>query len=286
MTEQTILDAHVHLWNPERLPIPWLESVPSINRHYGLADYLAATDGLPVEGLVYLQVEVARPYSLIEASDIVALAANNKIIDAIVPWAPLEDGSHLRAYLEQLVLISSKIRGVRRITQDEPDPELCLQPGFLEGTRLLAEFGLTCDLCCRYIQLGPTVELVRRVPETNFILDHIAKPDIVEGQWQPWADQITELARLPNIVCKVSGVATEADHGSWTIDNIKRYVFHVFEQFGEDRIVFGSDWPVATQATTYRRWVETLQTLTQDFSSEAKRKFWRDNGRHFYRLPV
>lgn len=286
MAELAILDSHVHLWNPTRLRMPWLDGIDSLNRPIGLADYYEAIGDLPVEGLVYLEVDVARPYALIEAQEIAALAEYNPIIEALVPWAPLEFGERATVYLQNLVRISPKIKGIRRITQDEPDPEFCLQPAFIEGARLLSEFGLSCDLCCRSIQLGPTVELVRQVPETSFILDHIAKPSIASREWQPWADQIKEMASLPNVVCKVSGVVTEADHATWTIETIKPYVLHVFEQFGEDRIVFGSDWPVATMATDYRRWVETLHELTHDFSDEAKRKFWRDNGRQFYRLPL
>lgn len=279
-----IIDAHVHLWNPDQFMIPWLESVPPINQKRDLTDYANATEGLNVQGLVYLQVEVAPPYALLEARDLVRLARSNARILGIVPWAPLEFGDKVRYFLEELVALGQEIKGVRRIVQDEPDPEFCLQPDYIAGTRALADYGLSADLCCNFRQLGPTVSLVRQCPNTQFILDHIAKPNIRGGEMEPWASQIRELAALPNVVCKISGVATEANHETWSIDDIRPYVRHALECFGEDRVVFGSDWPVATLATTYPRWVETLDALTADWSDTARAKLWRGNAIRFYRL--
>ncbi|MDW8213856.1 MAG: amidohydrolase family protein, partial [Roseiflexaceae bacterium] len=116
-------------------------------------------------------------------------------------------------------------------------------------------------------------------------LDHIAKPDIRSGAFEPWREHIATLARLPNVVCKISGVATEADHTRWTVDDLAPYIRHALEAFGEDRVMFGGDWPVALLATNYRRWVETLATLTVDLSPEAQRKLWAENARRVYRLP-
>jgi L-fuconolactonase len=278
-----ILDAHVHLWDPERFRIPWLDGIPSLNQPMSLREYAAATEGLPIEGIVYLQVEVAPPYALVEAADIVELSRSNPIVKGIVPWAPLEFGERCRLFLEQLAALGPLIKGVRRIVQDEPDPEFCLQPDFVRGNQILAEFGLSSDICCNFRQLGPNVELVRRCPETQFILDHIAKPHVRERALQPWSDQMRELATLPNCWCKISGVITEGDHQSWTIEEIEPYVLHALEVFGEDRVIFGSDWPVVTQAGSYKRWVEVLETLTLDLTEEARNKLWHRNGRAFYR---
>jgi L-fuconolactonase len=284
--DMPILDSHVHLWDPSRLRIPWLDGIPSLNQPRTLDDYAEATQALTVESLVYLQVEVAPTYALIEAMELVDLSQTNDIIAGIVPWAPLEFGDRCRAFLEHLMGLGPRIKGVRRIVQDEPDPEFCLQPDFVRGNQLLAEFGLSSDICCNFRQLGPNVELVRRCPETQFILDHIAKPNIREGQFHPWADQMRELASLPNCVCKISGAITEANHDSWTIEDVKPFVLHALEVFGEDRVVFGSDWPVVTLAASLERWVETLDELTVDLADDARRKLWRDNGRRFYRLDA
>ena len=281
-----IVDSHVHLWDPEKVEIPWLSNVPPINVKRDLDDYAQATSGLDVQGLVYLQVEVAPPYALMEARDLVNLARSDKRVMGIVPWAPLEYGDKVRYFLEEIAAIGPEIKGIRRIVQDEPDPEFCLHPRYIEGTRALPDFGLTADLCCNFRQLGPTVELVRQCPNTQFILDHIAKPNIRGGEMEPWAGQMRDLASLPNAMCKISGVATEANHESWTVDEIRPYVMHALEAFGEDRVVFGSDWPVCTLATPYRRWVETLDELTADWTAAAKAKLWRDNAIRFYRLDA
>lgn len=279
-----IIDSHVHLWDPNRYRIPWLDKVPPINRPMSLDDYDAATEGIAVEGLVYLQVEVAPPYALLEARDLVSLARQEPRIKGIVPWAPLEYGEQTRYFLEELVKLGPEIKGVRRIVQDEPDPEFCLQPEFVRGNQILAEYGLSSDICCNFRQLGPNVELVKRCPETQFILDHIAKPNIRGGEFEPWASQMRELASLPNVVCKISGAATEADLERWTIADVEPFVRHALAVFGEDRVVFGSDWPVVTLASPYDRWVRTLEELTQDVSETAKRKHWSENAKRFYRL--
>jgi L-fuconolactonase len=279
-----IIDSHVHLWDPNRFRMPWLDKLPAINKSMDLTDYAAATNGIDVEGLVYLQVEVAPPYALLEARDLVELARRESIVKGVVPWAPLEYGDRVAYFLEELVALGEEIKGVRRIVQDEPDPDYCLQPDFIRGNELLPEFGLTSDICCNYRQLAQNVELVRRCPGTQFILDHIAKPNIRGGEFEPWASQMRELASLPNVVCKLSGVVTETEHASWTIEDIKPYVIHTLDVFGEDRVVFGGDWPVALLAAEYPRWVATVDELTVDLSEEAKRKLWSENAKRFYRL--
>ena len=192
-----IIDSHVHLWDPVKVEIPWLSNVPPINVKRGPDDYAEATSGLDVQGLVYLQVEVAPPYALLEARDLVEPRPVGQRVMGVVPWAPLEYGDKVRYFLEEMAAIGPEIKGIRRIVQDEPDPEFCLQPRYIEGTRALPDYGLTADLCCNFRQLGPTVELVRQCPNTQFILDHIAKPNIRGGEMEPWAGQMRDLASLP-----------------------------------------------------------------------------------------
>jgi L-fuconolactonase len=284
MPDVPVVDAHVHLWDPGELRIPWLDSIPQLNRPFGLAEYHAHSAGVAVESYVYVQVEVAPAYALTEARRVAAHAAADPRLRAIVAYAPLEDGAPARAYLDDLVRVSPLVRGVRRITQGEADPAFCLRPGFVEGVRQLPAYGLTCDLCIYHHQLGPTLELVRRCPEVSFMLDHIAKPGIRAGVSEPWRSQLAALAALPNVWCKISGVVTEADHAAWTPEDIAPYVAHAVTVFGEDRVAFGSDWPVVVQAGGYRRWVETLDALTAHLSPQARRKLWAENARRFYRL--
>ena len=150
---------------------------------------------------------------------------------------------------------------------------------------MFPEFDLSFDLCIRHQQLPAAIEMVRQCPETRFMLDHIGKPDIKNRVLDPWREPMRALAALPNVVCKVSGLTVEADHQAWTPEDLAPYVTHVLEVFGEDRVVFGGDWPVVLQAATYRRWVETLDQLTVHLTSEARQKLWAGNARRFYRLP-
>jgi L-fuconolactonase len=278
-----IIDAHLHLWDPSHFRMPWLDGNALLNRRYGLDDYRAATAGLDVQGMVYVQTDVAAPYALLEAQWAAALAAQDPRLRGIVPFAPLEDGDRVRAYLDALVQISPLIRGVRRIYQAAP-VDFCIQPDFVRGVQLLSNYGLSCDLCLAQGHLPNTVKLVQQCPNTAFIVDHLAKPNIAEHLLEPWRELLQQLAAFPNVVCKISGIVTEADHRQWTVEDVKPYILQALANFGEDRVVFGGDWPVVLHAATYRRWVETLDTLTGDLSPAARRKLWAENAVRFYRL--
>ena len=249
----------------------WLDGNARLDQPYGLAEYREHTAGIDVAAMVYLQVEVEPAYGLLEAAWAAERAREDPRLRAVVAWAPLEDGEPARAYLDALVKISPLIKGVRRVTQGEPDVDFVARPGFVRAVRLLPQYGLSCDVCIYHPQLPGVIVLVRQCPEVSFVLD-------------PWRAQIRELASLPNVSCKVSGLVTEADHRNWTRDDLAPYVEHVLASFGEDRVMFGGDWPVVTQAATYRRWVETLDDLTKEMAEPSRKKLWADNARKFYRL--
>jgi L-fuconolactonase len=279
MPEGTIVDSHVHLWDPRRFRMPWLDDNSALRRPFGLAEFAEHTRGVPVDTLVYVQVDATPAYGLLEAR-----AAVEQNVAGVVAWAPVEDGAIAASYLDALTEMGSRIKGVRRLLQSEDDPEFLIAPSFLEGLRILPRYGLSFDICIRNDQLARSIDMVRACPETQFILDHLGKPNAREHRLQPWRDQLTELSALPNVVCKISGLVTEADHASWSIEDVEPYVSHALEVFGEERVLFGGDWPVVTLASTYRRWVDTLEELTRNLSPTAKRNLWADNARRVYRL--
>jgi L-fuconolactonase len=236
--------------------------------------------------MVYVQVGVDPVYALLEARWAADLVHDDPRVQAVVAWAPLEDGDFARGYLAGLAAIDSRIKGVRRTLHTEPDPASALRPGFVRAVQMLPEFDLSCDLCIVPAQLTSATELVRRCPETSFMLDHLGLPDIRAGNLDPWRTDVAALATLPNVMCKISGVVTAADHAQWMPADVAPYILHACDVFGEDRVAFGGDWPVVTQAASYRRWAETLEVVTAHLSPEARHKLWVDNGSRFYRLST
>jgi L-fuconolactonase len=280
-----VVDTHLHVWDPGRLRYAWLDGIPKLNRPHLLADYDAACGPVRVEKMVFVQCECEFSQYKDEADWVAGLAAEDRRIAGIVPWAPLEKGEAVRDELAALAA-NPLVKGVRRIIQFEPDPEFCLRPGFVRGVQLLADFGLHFEICIAHHHMANAIRLVRQCPDVRFILDHIGKPDIKNRVREPWATQLAELAAMSNVWCKVSGLVSEADHDRWTRDDLKPYVDRVVECFGADRVMYGGDWPVATLATDYPRWVETLRWAVAGCSPTELNKLFRDNAVAFYRLIV
>ena len=259
-----IIDTHVHLWDSAYLHRPWLEEEPLLNRPYGLEQYREQTEGISIEAIVCVEADVLPEERLQEVRWLSDQAQQNSLIQGIVAAAPIgvEDRTVLRSFLDRLVTIDQRVKGVRRNIQGETMPGFCVQPDFVSDIQMLSEYDLSFDLCLKHRQLADVIELVRLCPGTRFVLDHAGKPDIRQHLLDPWREQIQELATFPNVDCKISGMVTEADHQHWTAKDIAAYVMHVLTVFGEDRVMFGGDWPVLLLASSYPRWIETVDLLT------------------------
>src|SRR5260221_5186262 len=258
MLEWPIVDAHVHLWAPDQFPRPGVCSLPALDPPFGLAESHDQTRGPPIDGMVFVETGVAPHYALLEAQWAAGLAGADPRLLGVGAAAPLDDGPRIRAYLDALAALGPVVKGVRRNLQDESDPAICLRAGFVQGVRLLADYGFSCDLCIRHHQLPAVTALARACPGVVFVLDHLGKPPIEAHQLNPWRDQLAALAALPNVACKLSGLATEADWQRWQPADLAPYVAHSLAVFGPERGLFGSDWPGVTPASTYQRWGQTL----------------------------
>jgi len=278
-----IVDSHLHFWDPRVLPYPWLEEVPPLNRPFLPADFDQARGPVDVERIVFIQSETDRARSLEETEWVSSLAQADPRIAGIVAWAPLESGEAALENLEALAA-NPMVKGIRRMIHLEPDEDFCILPDFVRGVRLLSRFHWTFDLAVRPAQMENALSLARQCPEVRFVLDHAGKPDVRHRIDKPWRDRLKDLSRLPNVWCKLSGLATEADGDAWKQEDLKPYIDKTVECFGFDRILFGGDWPVA--ATGYARWVETLQWAVGGCVDGELRRLFRDNAVLFYGMEA
>jgi L-fuconolactonase len=283
MPDFAIVDSHVHLYDVDRLRYGWLDRAPKLKRTSLLADFDRARGRIEVDKIVFAEVAVDPGLHLEEAGFIQGLADSDARLAGMVAHAPLEKGKAIEADL--LALKKHRIlRGIRRLIETERDPSFCLEPSFLEAVKLLPKHGLSFDICVKHWALTYAIELARRCPEVTFILDHIGKPDIRHGLHEPWRSQIREMAALGNVVCKVSGVITEADHARWNKEEIKPYIAQVIEAFGFDRVMYGSDWTVSELTHPYPVFVEILDEMLRGTSEAEQRKLYRDTAIRTYRL--
>jgi L-fuconolactonase len=274
------IDSHVHFWDQRLLPYPWLVGVPSIAGPHTPAELRA--EAAPEFPTKIVFVECGAP-GLDEVKWITRLAAREPRLAGIVARIPVNAGPATTAAIAE-VKLNPLVRGVRHLIQGEPDPDFCTRPEFVAGVRALGAAGLSFDLCCHHHQLDGVVRLVRTCPGTRFLLDHFGKPDIKGGQLDPWRRHITDLAALPNVDCKLSGLVTEADHEHWTAADLRPYVDHVLATFGPHRLLFGGDWPVVKLAASYTRWLDTARALVSHLSPPAQAAVFHDNALRVYRL--
>lgn len=272
-----IIDSHIHFWHPDRFSYPWLAGVEKLNRPFLRPDFAADAEGVEIAGIVFVEADRLPEQGLEEARWVASL---ENAPDAIVAFAPLEQGDAVRPHLEQLAQMV-KVAGVRRLIQDE-GLGFATQPRFVEGVRLLANYDLSFDICIRHFQLPDVIELVEQCPDVRFVLDHLGKPGIKAREIDAWQRNIGMLAQADNVSCKLSGMVTEAGAG-WTPVDLKPYVDSVVSAFGYGRLMYGSDWPPVRLAATYSTWWETINQLVSGDATDRQMLFC-DNAKAFYRL--
>lgn len=283
MLDFPIVDGHVHLLDQKRFGYAWASGAPALARDWRLDELVRSAKPYQIEGIVFVEVDVDMPQYLDEAEWVDELARSDGRLMGAVVSLPLERGAALEGEIARVAGLKTT-RGVRRLIQNQPDPDFPLRPAFIEALKLLPKYGLSFDICIYHPQMAAAREMARRCPEVSFVLDHIGKPGIKDGLVEPWRAQIAELARLPNVVCKLSGLVTEAEHEAWTPAQLRPYIDYVVACFGPDRILYGGDWPVSKLAGDYLQWLTTLEAATAHFSDEERRKLFRDNAKRVYRL--
>jgi L-fuconolactonase len=273
------LDAHQHFWHYSLQEYGWIgPDMAALKQDRLPADLAPLLASSGIDGTVAVQAR----QTLEETCWLLALAEQQPFIRSVVGWVDLQ--SHdLREQLERLTT-HPKFRGVRHVLQDEPDDRFMLRAGFVRGIGLLVDFGLTYDILIFSRHLPLACELVAHFPDQPFVLDHIAKPPIRDGLLEPWSAGIRRLAAHPNVMCKVSGLVTEASWQHWQPADFRPYLDVVFEAFGPHRIMFGSDWPVCTLAGSYADIVGIILDYIQQLSAAEQAAVWGKTAARFYGL--
>jgi L-fuconolactonase len=259
------IDAHVHFWDPGVFDYPWLATVPDLDRPFGPADLAPDPDR---QGIVFVQADCLPAQSVTEVSWVDGLREAGAPVVGVVAHAPLEAGAGSATVLRQLAL-QPLVVGVRRLLQDEA-PGFAVLPDFVAGVGLLAGPAMVMDLCIRRHQLAEVTELVRRCPQVEFVLDHLGKPEISPQALSPWTADLNRLAALPNVRCKLSGLATEADPDHRTPADLLPFLRGAIDAFGPQRCMFGSDWPVLTLAMPYGRWLDLVHEAVADLTADEQ----------------
>lgn len=257
----TFIDAHHHLWCYHTPGPPWMaDGMSGLRRDFLVDDLHAVTAEVGVTGTIVVETE----RSLEETLWLSQIAATNGLICGVVGWVPLTSFA-IVSELEHVASLT-KVKAVRHPIHDEPDDQFVLRDDFNRGIAALKQFDLRYDILIFEKHLPQTIQFVDRHPNQIFILDHAAKPRIRDHAISPWKENTRELARRANVYCKISGMVTEADWHRWSDEALRPYIDSVLEAFTPKRLMFGSDWPVVTLASTYRRWFDTVQSAIAQLS--------------------
>ncbi|MFJ8506463.1 amidohydrolase family protein [Streptomyces avermitilis] len=277
------VDAHHHVWDLSVRDQDWITGpeLQPLRRDFTVADLEPAARAAGVDRTVLVQtITVAE-----ETPEFLALAAESELIGGVVGWIDLTrpDVADELARLAELP-DGAYLRGIRHQVQGEPDPDWLLRPDVRRGLAAVAGAGLVYDLVVLPHQLPACVKAAAGLPGLTFVLDHLGKPPIASGALEPWATHVRALAALPNTVCKVSGMLTEAGPGTWTTDALRPYADTVLDAFGPGRLMFGSDWPVCTLAASYGQVIDVTYELTAALGADEREDLFSGTATRVYGL--
>lgn len=278
-----VLDSHVHFWNPSIMHYPWLKAAPALRRAFLPRD-LDSLSARTVDGVVFVEANAVSAECLREVEFVEALARDEPRLLGIVANVDLLDEAGRTVMFEALAT-HDRVVGIRHNIQGHP-AGYCRRRAFVAGVKAATRHGFTFDLCITADQLPDAIRLVQRCPDTRFVLDHCGKPAIRAGAMEPWAANIAALAACENVVCKVSGLLTEAAHEQRTIGALRPYLDHVQASFGVERLLYGSDWPMLTSAGGTTLWRDIANEFTAGWSDRERDGFYAANAIRTYGLEV
>ncbi|GAB3801863.1 amidohydrolase family protein [Spirosoma humi] len=274
------IDAHQHFWLFDPVRDNWItDDMASLRRDFLPADLEPILQQNGIDGCVAVQASQSEA----ETTFLVRMAQAYDIVKGVVGWVDLQS-AQLPDRLQELSQYE-EIKGYRHVAQAEPD-DFLTRPAVVEGIRQLASFGLTYDILIYPTQLKAALHLVRSVPEVSFVIDHLAKPYIKKREISRWSNFMTEIAKNKHVSCKLSGMVTEGDWQNWSKKDFFPYMDVIFETFGPDRIMFGSDWPVCLVAADYTQVKTLVEDYVSDWGEEVRAKVFGANAVSFYKLPA
>jgi L-fuconolactonase len=275
------IDSHQHFWRYDPARHGWIDESMGVLKRDFLPEQLASElDANKMDASIAVQADQSEQETLF----LLDLAKRSRRIAGVVGWVDL-----VSPRLDDRLKFFSqfeKLRGVRHVAQSEPDDRFLVRPDFTRGISRLQKFGFTYDILIYPKQLPAAIELVAKFPKQRFVLDHLAKPEIKTKNIAAWATLMGSMGRNPNVYCKLSGLVTEADWRCWSPANFDPLLDVVFEAFGVDRLMFGSDWPVCLLAASYKQVKDIIGDFVERKAPKAKEKIFGANAVRFYDLKV
>ena len=273
------IDSHQHFWTYTDSMSDWITPEMAIlRRDFMPQDLKPILAEANIDGCVVVQVNQSPEENLFQLHN----ADHHDFVKGVVGWVDLQ-AANIEDQLQELSS-NQKLKGFRHILQGEQDRALMLKPEFLRGIKALANYNFSYDILILPDQLPYIPALMEKFPDQRFVIDHLAKPEIKERNFENWSEGIKALRHYDNLYCKVSGMVTEADWSSWHPEDFDPYLDVVFETFGSKRLMFGSDWPVCLVAGEYKDVVSVAEHYVAKLTANEQLLFWGGNAKTFYNL--